>query len=155
MICVWFRGFAWNPAARRKATICAVDALSVFLVMRNYMEGRSGVTAVSRWLKTVCIFATWADQRREISNRLGQKSKKKISFLLVASSIFKNIKSVESFGEMCLCNIIISILQNKNFQQQFRIHHPYEHAVFSWINKIPPQFLSLKHKMYQLLLPGV
>lgn len=70
MICACLWNVARNPAATGTATICAVDALSVFLVMLNY--GGSEFTDVLKRLKTVCVFATWAGKSREISNRLGR-----------------------------------------------------------------------------------
>lgn len=70
MICTYSRNVAWNPAATETATICAADALSVFLVMLKY--GGSEFTDVLKRLKTVCVFATGAGRSREISDRLGQ-----------------------------------------------------------------------------------
>lgn len=48
-----YKNVARNPAATATATICAVDALSLCLVMLNY--GGSEFTDVLKRLKTVCF----------------------------------------------------------------------------------------------------
>lgn len=81
--------------------LCRWCAFGISSHAKLWREGVDSLLSHSDWRQFVFLLP---EQRNVGKSATGwdRNQKKKISFLLVASSIFKSIKSVESFVEMCL-----------------------------------------------------